>query len=111
MSFQETVDAVDAAIFTGDALEYKVNRDFLADHLQRWRRELARAASAALDRDIVCADCGHVNKGRFTNCLYCGEPLKEAVPCHCHPMTGKQNGYCPRHGNRKGEQANEMHNV
>lgn len=101
-TFEKQIDTVDAAIFTGDALEYKANRDFLADHLQRWRRELARASSAALEVDVVCTKCHHVSKARFTHCIYCGEKLPERLPCRCHPVLGK-NAYltCPRHGKKE----------
>lgn len=39
-AFDNVVDSLDAAIFTGDHLIFSPNRDVLRYHLERWRREL-----------------------------------------------------------------------
>jgi hypothetical protein len=38
--FEKKLDDVDAAIFTGDALEYQKNRESLKEYIERWGREL-----------------------------------------------------------------------
>ena len=40
--FYELCDNLDAAIFTGDSLEFKENRSTLEEFLARWQRELTR---------------------------------------------------------------------
>lgn len=41
MSFEDKLDDLDAAIFSGDSLESEENRALLREHCERWLRELS----------------------------------------------------------------------
>ena len=50
--FYEVVDNLDAAIFTGDHLEVKENRDDFKDKLETWTRALDRANFNAAEEEM-----------------------------------------------------------
>ena len=39
-NFEDLCDEVDAAVFTGDSLEFEENRELLHTYLSRWKRHL-----------------------------------------------------------------------
>lgn len=39
-TFANTVDELDAEVFSGDALEFPENRELFVEHLKRWMRAL-----------------------------------------------------------------------
>lgn len=74
--FEQIVDQLDAAVFTGDLLENPANCKLLKEHCERWFRALAErepltaAEAEAQFPDYTCFACGsdmRVIDGRFSN--------------------------------------------
>jgi hypothetical protein len=60
--FEDDLDTIDAAIFSGDVLYDDAKRALLKEHLERWSR-------AIKEHDVSCVECGAIHEsGANTLC-------------------------------------------